>query len=152
VILSLSEIAAGTFEASTKATIAGLYRIQINASGSTLRGLPFTREQLLTAPIFRGGDNPITPGDVDEGHQRLCKLLRCLLNDPGILQVLKKNEVDPKGILRCVDGYCSAGHRPEIIANRPSIERPVDRNLVGLAGNPELKSALDVFVRALRTD
>jgi hypothetical protein len=58
-VLSLSEVEPGIFETSVVATMAGVYRFRAIASGVTMRGLAFTREQTLTAGVFAGGDEPL---------------------------------------------------------------------------------------------
>jgi hypothetical protein len=57
--LSLVEVEAGTFETSLVATMAGVYHFRALASGGTMRGLAFTREQTLTGAVFQGGDQPL---------------------------------------------------------------------------------------------
>src|SRR5260370_41920123 len=57
--LTLTEVQDGIFEVSTVATQSGVYRFHVVASGVTLRGKPFTREQLLTAAVFLGGNHPL---------------------------------------------------------------------------------------------
>ena len=47
--LALPEVEDGRFQASTAAALAGVYRIRVLAVGVTMRGMPFTREQLLSA-------------------------------------------------------------------------------------------------------
>src|SRR5262249_53933182 len=74
--LSLKEIEPGVFEAETVATIAGVYKFLVSASGKTWRGLAFTREQYLTAAVVYGGDNPLPTSDGDGTGKLLC----CLLN------------------------------------------------------------------------
>jgi hypothetical protein len=51
-ILHFSELTPGTFESSFIANLVGIYRFRVLAEGVTYRGIPFTREQLLTAGIF----------------------------------------------------------------------------------------------------
>jgi hypothetical protein len=101
----LVEIDAGRFEASITATLSGLYRFRVVAAGTSMRGLPFTREQLLTGAAFRGGDDPIAPpeGPPDD---RLCRLIACLLEDDGIQRYLKEHGIDTASLKRCVDTCC----------------------------------------------
>jgi hypothetical protein len=60
VTLPAPETDAGRFQANMTAVIAGVYRIRVVASGVTMRGAPFTREQLLSATAILGGDSPPT--------------------------------------------------------------------------------------------
>jgi murein tripeptide amidase MpaA len=48
----------GQFAAEFTASLPGVYRMRLLAVGKTLRGRPFTREHLLTAATWRGGDQP----------------------------------------------------------------------------------------------
>jgi hypothetical protein len=36
----------------------GVYRFRLVASGITMRGAPFTREQLVSGAVVPGGDQP----------------------------------------------------------------------------------------------
>ena len=79
------------------------------AQGVTLRGKPFTREQLATAAVWRGGDNPYQPpggGDAD----RWCRLLSCLLSErtlsAKLLERLKKEGLDIEAVRKCVQAGC----------------------------------------------
>jgi len=57
-ILPLSETAPGIFETSLTANLTGIYRLRVLAEGGTYKGVPFTREQLLTAAVFHEIKNP----------------------------------------------------------------------------------------------
>ena len=78
--LVLPEIEPGVFEASILAAIAGVYRFRVLASGVTIHRVPFRRELLQTASVWRGGNQgPPSGGQEDyptEGWW--CCLLRCL--------------------------------------------------------------------------
>ncbi|HEX5636092.1 MAG TPA: hypothetical protein VFY78_03310, partial [Gammaproteobacteria bacterium] len=66
--IALDEQPEGHFEKSFVATMSGIYNCRYMASGTTMRGKPFTREQTLTASVWHGGDNPTTPtGNENEG-------------------------------------------------------------------------------------
>ena len=56
----------GIFEQSFVANIPGIYYCRFLANGATIRGNEFTREQMLTAAVFQGGDTP-TPEPTDPG-------------------------------------------------------------------------------------
>src|SRR5262245_51303371 len=75
--IALAEVEPGIFEAATLAGIQGVYRFRVLASGVTLRGIPFTREQLLSGAVVPGGDNPF-PTSGPSTHDRdkaICDLL-----------------------------------------------------------------------------
>jgi hypothetical protein len=85
-MLSLAEVEPGVFETSIVATMAGVYRFRALASGGTMRGLSFTREQTLTAGVFAGGDQPLptTTGGGKDGDggiegRNCCRTLTRLL-------------------------------------------------------------------------
>lgn len=70
VIYLLDEEPEGNFGKVFTANMSGIYNCRFMASGTTMRGKPFTREQTLTAAVWNGGDNPNTPtGDENEGGQ-----------------------------------------------------------------------------------
>lgn len=65
---ALGEEPDGNFEKVFTANMSGVYNCRFMASGVTMRGKPFTREQTLTAAVWNGGDNPRTPtGNENEG-------------------------------------------------------------------------------------
>jgi hypothetical protein len=107
--LPLKEIEPGVFEAGTVAAIPGVYKFLVHASGKTLRGISFTREQYLTAAVVYGGDNPLPTSDGDGSGKLLCCLFESLLHDPGIIRSLEETKIDVKSLLRCLEECCSAG-------------------------------------------
>jgi hypothetical protein len=108
--LALSEGAPGRFQVSTTTVLAGVYRVRVVASGVTMRGTPFTREQLLSATAILGGDNPLpTSGPSTKAQDEdLCKLLHCLLGPNSLGRLLAQHEVDPKAVLSCIETWCKA--------------------------------------------
>ena len=105
--LGLVEVEPGVFEAGLMAVQAGIYPVRFRAKGTTLRGYPFTREQLRTAAVWRGGDAPPPstttqpPAGVD-----WCRLVACLLADKGIVTLLERNGLDVDGLRRCWKEQC----------------------------------------------
>lgn len=121
--LALSEADSGHFQVSTTAIVPGVYRIRVVASGVTMRGVPFTREQQLSATAILGGDNPPpTSGPITRGHDAdLCKLLECLLRPDSFGRFLEDHNVDPKAVWCCVEAWCKArlaGPSKEELAER----------------------------------
>ncbi|OKH52918.1 hypothetical protein NIES2101_12555 [Calothrix sp. HK-06] len=74
--LSFTEVEPGVFETKTMAPVPGIYRLRTLANGRTLRGRAFTREQSLTAAVWKGGDEPLptSKGDTSECCQRSLQL------------------------------------------------------------------------------
>lgn len=72
----------GIYTANLNAPLSGVYPFRVRATGKTLRGRDFTREQLVTGAVWKGGDNPPPTGQDDPSgeKERLCRLLSCLLH------------------------------------------------------------------------
>jgi hypothetical protein len=89
--LSLVEGDTGIFTGSMQAALAGVYTFRILASGKTLRGRDFTREQTLTGVTWKGGDNPppstTDPRPGDDERRRCCKWVLSLIG-LGLLLLL----------------------------------------------------------------
>lgn len=93
----LKQTGTGIFESSFKALMPGVYRIHIVANGRTLRGLVFSREKLLTASVYRGGDKPIVlPSDTNH-RQTWCEFLKCLIEKKVITEEFVKR-IEQQGI------------------------------------------------------
>jgi len=106
--LAMSELVPGAFEGSLRAGMPGLYRFTVMASGVTFRGSPFTREQLLTAAVFRGGNDP----DSNVGGGDLCELLTCLTGDdvatPRFQERLNEWGLDLGALRKCIEAHCAS--------------------------------------------
>jgi hypothetical protein len=87
----------GEFAGSFPANSPGVYPIRLRARGRTRVGRPFTREQSLTATVWRGGDVVVDPsgdgsgGDGGHGGDCLCSLLWCLLQNGFVDERLEKH-------------------------------------------------------------
>ncbi len=113
--LALAEVEPGVFETSLLASASGIYRFRVLASGSTMRGRPFTREQLLTGAVWAGGDRPAptSTGDPRPERERVCQLLECLLKQESIRRLLERAAINPSDVLECLRRYCHrAPQRP----------------------------------------
>ncbi|HET6769085.1 MAG TPA: hypothetical protein VFH08_16860, partial [Chitinophagaceae bacterium] len=77
VLLSLNKIEAGVFEEKISAVIPGIYHMRVLANGLTSRNKPFTREQLLTGAVWKGGNNPPPNSSSDPGtrDEQICRFL-----------------------------------------------------------------------------
>lgn len=111
-IVNFARVERGVYEASVVASQDGVYRFRIIAEGKTMRGQPFTREQMLTGAVWRGGDHPRPPGDggrhpsTDGSGQQFCHFLLCLLKDKGVIELLRRHNIDPAHIAKCVEELC----------------------------------------------
>lgn len=110
-VLPLPENEDGRFQANLSATMPGVYRIRVLATGVTMRGIPFTREHLLSALTVHGGDNPPprTPPGTDHGAD-VCGLIECLLHHRSVDEVLTRNHIDAKSMMSCFEHWCEARH------------------------------------------
>lgn len=107
-MLTLTEIEDGVFEASTSASIEGVYRFHQTARGTTMRGVPFTRDSLATGSVLLGGDNawPTSDATKDDSHELLCHLLDCLLGQEGVARLLESSHVEVDSLRRCIRQWC----------------------------------------------
>ncbi|MDQ3698230.1 MAG: hypothetical protein M3373_09420 [Gemmatimonadota bacterium] len=91
----------------------GVYQFRVRANGRTLRRRSFTREQIVTGAVWRGGNNPPPSSATDPAaaDARLCALLECLLGGkvlgPELIERLRKSGVDVADLQRCVKRFCS---------------------------------------------
>ncbi len=76
IIIPLLKTEFGYFEGEMVTSLLGVYRILFRAEGKTRKGRPFTREQLATASVFRGGNNPLPSGDYSDN--KFCHLILCV--------------------------------------------------------------------------
>jgi len=128
--LTLAEVEPGVFETTTLAALSGVYRFRVLAHGHTLRGLPFTREQLLTGAVWKGGDGPLptSADDPAEGDRRLCELLQCLLSRAVVSEKLEARlrelGINLAGIRRCLKVFCDRSERPANLAGLEVLQQP----------------------------
>jgi len=136
--IALTEIEPGIFEAATQATIQGVYRFHVMASGATMRGLPFTREQQLSGGVVFGGDNPppTSGSSTRKNDEQLCQLLECLLGPHALGRFLSEHNVDPNAVRSCIERWCKqrqAGPSAEELQQREGTSS-VPATVAGLAG------------------
>lgn len=151
--LQLDEIIDGVFEASVLAPIEGVYRCHLFAAGMTLRGLPFTRDKLLTGAVCVGGNNPWPSRDSskDAADKRLCDLLNCLLDQERLGRSLEKNNVDADSIQRCIEGWCKERMVPsdEELREREGTAKPGQAGPISASSlTPQLLEALSRLLSA----
>lgn len=110
----LSESTPGTYGGKFVANEVGVYRARVRASGTSERGLPFRREQTVTAAIWIERI-PTGPGGLPADG--LCHFLRCILGTKGAITselaaVLQRIGFDINALRRCLS-ECVDGHIPE---------------------------------------
>jgi hypothetical protein len=113
-VLLLSEEQPGTgiYSATLLASLSGVYPFRVLASGKTLRGRDFSREQLLTGAVWKGGDTPPPTGkeDPQEDKERLCRLLSCLVSGkvigPEVERKLKELGLNLDALRACLKEWC----------------------------------------------
>ena len=109
-VVVLHETEPGVHQGHLPTSAAGVYRVLVRGYGSDLRGTKFTREELRTVAVWaRGDDAPpvvLEPGTGEHTGLDACGLLLCLLGDDGIQNWLKRQEIDPDAVARCVKRAC----------------------------------------------
>ena len=107
VTLALPERSPGVFEAGLATTLSGVYRCTVKASGVTMRRQPFTREQIVTGHVWRGGNEPPPRGDAESGDS-VCQWVGCLLKSglvtPEQVKRLRASGIDLEAVERCCAG------------------------------------------------
>jgi hypothetical protein len=128
--LNLSKTASGTFTASTTAAQAGVYEYRVIADGFSARRSRFTREQVLTGFVWRGGDQPQPSAKPTEGlgeavEHALCRLLYCLTQSMSdeLRKQWRARGVDIEALIKC---YCKPqkskiGFSPSLRLSDPKV-------------------------------
>lgn len=100
----------GIYVAQETALLPGVYTFRVMASGLSLRNHHFTREQLVTGAVWKGGDNPLPDPKVEPGNEKLCELLQCVFGrnviTPELEERLKKQGVNLKALRSCLKKHC----------------------------------------------
>jgi hypothetical protein len=111
--LGLTEESGGVFSLALRASLAGIYRFTVRAEGGSVRGVPFTREALLTAAVWPGGDRPDPDPGEDPGHggtPEWCRVLRCLLEkdaiSPRLQEQWHEQGFDLDALRGCLERIC----------------------------------------------
>jgi murein tripeptide amidase MpaA len=102
VLLTLQSTAPGIFEAADTLPINGLYPVRFRVQGKTVRGSPYTREQIRNGMAWAGGDDPLPSGH-GSGSPDWCGLVQCLLGDAGLRKWLKEAGVNVEGLTKCIE-------------------------------------------------
>jgi hypothetical protein len=108
--LAMTQVESGRWQLQHPATQPGVYRFRVMAVGRTVRGQRFTREQVVTGAVWRGGDT--TPEDLHGGPRDpvvdlLCCIFRSGVLDREALKRLERWGIDTKRLLACVEKLCA---------------------------------------------
>jgi Common central domain of tyrosinase len=101
--LLLAENGPGEFDTAVTGLQAGVYRFRILAEGSSLRGCPFTREELATGAITNSDRISTVP---EEPPENLCRFLDCILRKEVLGDFLAKQKIDAAAVRKCVTLLC----------------------------------------------
>jgi hypothetical protein len=96
----------GEFVVQTPAPIAGVYSFRYLGRGVSFSGLRFMREQLRTVGIWVGSEAAPPSGDPGCACRGECcctELLKALVQDRGVQQLLSRLEIDSKRIADCLE-------------------------------------------------
>jgi hypothetical protein len=152
--IPLSEVADGVFEGSMLATLPGVYQLLFRASGVTLRGLPFTREELRTAGVWRAGDGtpPSSQTDPRTRDEQLCHLLECLTDKGTMGAFFERHGIDGESLRRCIARFCEERLilPAEVQAGRGQRSLASQSALEALLAEPEGRTLVDLLSEALR--
>jgi hypothetical protein len=100
----------GIYFAQEIAFLPGVYTFTIMASGLTLRNNQFTREQIVTGAVWKGGDEPLPGPKGDPENDKLCELLQCIIGGNVITKAmeerLKKQGINLKELRNCLKKHC----------------------------------------------
>ena len=104
-MIKLHQSEKGNFSASFKSTMSGIYTIRFKASGISMSGNRFTRETLRTVSLYK--ENPVIPTDgTSHMGEATCAMIDCVLSQKGIQEYLKKNNIDPDRLRKCLKINC----------------------------------------------
>lgn len=122
VLLPLNKIEAGVFEEKISAVIPGIYHMRVLANGITSRNKPFTREQLLTGAVWKGGNNPLPNSSSDAGtrDEQICRFLDCLFGSDLLSKYFEENKINQKTLQKCIHQFCKS--RKLLISEAPPLE------------------------------
>jgi hypothetical protein len=103
-----------------------------------MRGVPFTREQLLSGAVVVGDNPPPRTGLFTGAHDKeLCDLLLCLLRPEAFGKALTAQHVNIAGVRSCIESWCKALLAPpsqEELSEREGTSTAANR----IAGGPPL--------------
>jgi hypothetical protein len=107
--IGMTETQPGRFEAAAVLAAEGVYLVRVMASGLTFSGVPFTREQTLTAAVFIGGDQPL-PTTPPRQTSPLCCIIKNLTETESAIRFLDQHGLNAAEIRKTI-GRCCADRR-----------------------------------------
>ncbi|HVH57828.1 MAG TPA: M64 family metallopeptidase [Vicinamibacterales bacterium] len=118
-VVSLAPGAADRYVASYPMPVPGLYTFRVRARGETMYGMPFEREQTLTAVAVRGGDHW---SPTDPPRDVLCDVLDCIRRTKAIsgesLRRIEAVGLNVGDLLKCLERECRPGPERELQRQR----------------------------------
>ena len=81
-----------------------MFTARVPTEGTSLRGEPFTREELRTIAVWTRGDE--RPSRPDGRGLDLCGLLSCLLEDDALGKIAREREIDVERLRQCMKHHC----------------------------------------------
>lgn len=110
ITIELQQTNKGYFEGKFKSSISGIYSIRVKANGISMAGNRFIREALRTISLYK--ENPIIPtDDTTKDDTKICEIIECFLSGKGIQEYLRKNNIDPDNITKCLKYHCMEPHK-----------------------------------------
>jgi hypothetical protein len=104
--IAMTETQPGRFEAATVLAAEGVYLVRVMASGLTFSGVPFTREQTLTAAVFAGGDQPL-PTTPPKQPSPLCCIIESLTETESVIRFLDQHGLNAAEIRKAIGRCCA---------------------------------------------
>jgi hypothetical protein len=104
--LRLDEVDEGVFRGTVPTLASGVYRVLVRGEGTSLRGQPFTREELRTLAVWTRGDDRTVPLATQHGPD-WASLLACLLDDDVLGKLARQRGVDVDRLRRCLSQHCA---------------------------------------------
>jgi hypothetical protein len=101
--VKLDPAAPGAFVTQTDAPVAGVYTFRYVARGRSFAGVPFMREQVRTVGVWAQGDDPPPRSGSGKDGEGCCgDVIRCLLEDRGVRELMKRYGIDAEGLAKCL--------------------------------------------------
>ncbi|MEX0272020.1 tyrosinase family protein [Leptolyngbyaceae cyanobacterium UHCC 1019] len=147
VTLPFSQSADGAFHADWLTSRPGIYQFVIRAEGNTTGNARFSREKILTAGVWAGGDQPYNPQTGTEGPAG-CEWMICMLEALTQSRELRKRleeiGIDIDTLRKCVEEHCRK-EKPRMTEGRRS-EIEASDELLRLSQLPEFQRFIAGFM------